>query len=390
MEINRYRRGRAGVAGIVAAVILFAMLFTVGTGYFMYVNSSNTLYNAAVSTRNSAVQHQLAESAQVTTLKLSDGNMGAYLNNTGGIGLNITSLYVQYSGKSKALCMGVGLPAGCSTPSSTTFPSCQFPVFINIGKGTSGIPLKLVTGGCTTTLGTSSGCTSSIGSLSTCIDTGQPANTTTASLKFVTQRGTVISATYPETATALAAQALSSGAIGDLYLSHASYTWYTVGTCGSGTCLTKQGAAFSIPYATATADNIAFSVTVTDLNPQQKSIALDQYTQLYQIVVPVNLKASSYKTNNWYIISVNNGTYTDMVANAYSQVTLAYNQPTTLYFGSLNAGTFSGIAAQNAVQDTGILVFILTHGCEAQNPGTCVPTSANYGQNMPYVSTIYY
>jgi len=35
---------RKAIAGIMAAIILFAMLFTVGTTYFLYVNLNNQLY----------------------------------------------------------------------------------------------------------------------------------------------------------------------------------------------------------------------------------------------------------------------------------------------------------------------------------------------------------
>ena len=38
------KKGRRGIAGIVAIVIIFAILFTVGTSYFIFVNAQNATY----------------------------------------------------------------------------------------------------------------------------------------------------------------------------------------------------------------------------------------------------------------------------------------------------------------------------------------------------------
>jgi len=38
------RSARRGTAGVIAAVIMFGILFTVGTGYFIFVNSTNNQY----------------------------------------------------------------------------------------------------------------------------------------------------------------------------------------------------------------------------------------------------------------------------------------------------------------------------------------------------------
>ena len=349
---KKQRQKRRAISGIIATVILFAMLFTVGSSYFLYVNQNDMLYSQASSNRASAIVSQQLENIMISTTAPAPANDILFsVNNVGGIGVNITAVYVlnATSGKVHEFFQP-----------GTTGITPALPIAVNVGA------------------------------VSSAVNTGQLyVGGKNYVIKLVTQRGNTFTATYPPTATTLAAQALSSGAIGDLYLSHSSYSWYTIGSCGTSQCLTKVGKAFAIPYAVATTANIAFSVTVTDLNPNQYPITLDEYTQLYQIVVPVNLKASSYKTNNWYIVSVQNGTYTDMVQNSYSQITLPYNVPDTLFFGSLNAGSFSATSALNAVQDTGILVFILSHGCEPGG-GSCIATLSNYGQNMPYVSTIYY
>jgi len=60
MSIKRsHGAGRKAVAGILAALILFVMLFTVGTGYFLFVNQGNLLYTKALSARSNSIQSTL-------------------------------------------------------------------------------------------------------------------------------------------------------------------------------------------------------------------------------------------------------------------------------------------------------------------------------------------
>ncbi len=390
MELDKFgEKRRRAISGIVAALIMFAMLFSVGTGFFIFVNSSNNLYNNALGARNNAQQNRLSESLQITTLRLGNNNIGVYANNTGGIGVNVSALYVQYQGKRATPCMGVGQPNGCSTPSSTTFPSCQFPVFVNVGQGTKGIPLQLGSG-CTTTPGVLGACTSTGGSLSSCLDSGQPANSTTAFVRAVTQRGNVFIATYPPSSTTLAAQALSSGAIGDLYLSFQSYTWYTVNYCVGVTppyCLASQGKGFQVPTS-AFSGWFGFSVQVTDFNPQHANITLDKYT-LIEHYWPVG---ASFRTATWYIIT----NVTNTIASTYAPIVLYYNKPATLVFASSAPGTFTptnGISS-GGPPGSGTLaaVNMVDHGWEAKSFNAIIgpsPPVPNYGQNSPYVSTLY-
>lgn len=395
VETKRYRkRGKAGVAGIVAAVILFAMLFTVGTGYFMFVNSSNTLYNSAVSARNSALQSQTSESVQLTTIAVSDSAcsggqcIGLYVNNTGGVGVNITSIYILYTGKTHSICMGVGLPKGClpalisSPPPVTSFPGCQFPAYVNVGKGTRGIPTK-----------SGSGCTSA--TTGSVIDTEEPANSTVATVRVITQRGNIFAATYPPTAETLAAQALSSGAIGDLYMSFSSYSYYSVttgGSCPTGSsCLNLQqqmGAAFTIPYNFG--PSIGFSVSVTDLNPNQLNITLDQYSLINHVI---ESGSGAVKYYVWYIVGTHTSGGQIVINSTFTHVFLPYDKPVTLYFASSSPVTASGFSAQGlsqVKQGSTAPIFIVSHGWKGMPFKSQVETNANYGQNSPYVTTLYY
>src|SRR5437899_7216836 len=106
------RSARRGTAGIIVAVILFGILFTVGTSYFIFVNSTNNQYVKNLVSTASNKQNANAESLVVTTLLEPNGDIGFYANNTSGVSMNMTVVYVISSTGGMLRCGGVGLPAG--------------------------------------------------------------------------------------------------------------------------------------------------------------------------------------------------------------------------------------------------------------------------------------
>ena len=353
---------RRGISGIIAAVMLFAMLFSVGTSYFLFVNNNNFLYSQAASNRNSATQNALAENAAVST-SINAGNsvITFTVDNIGGVSLNVTSLFITSSTNTIVFCQ-----PGSASPCPT------LPVVVDAGATSNAV--------------------------STGVRYSSP---TTYVIKIVTQRGNTFSATYPPTATTLAAQALSSGAIGDLYLSFGSYTWYQVTTtsCSSTStyCLESGALAFAIPRAyTTSSTNVAFSVTVTDLNPSQLNITLDPYTQIAQFFPPSNSKGGGTAgETSWYIVNIANG---NDINATYSPIVLLYDQPVTLYFASSAAIAGGKSFAPQSVSSSGsgisagstAIVFIVSHGCKGKTLSSCNTNTYNYGQNSPYVTTLYY
>ena len=375
MRIPRLKSSRKGVAGIIAAVLLFAMLFTVGAGYFLYVTQANTVYTNALLTRAGGISSQAEEALTLTSGLTSGGHIDVYVNNTGGIGVNITSLYLLSPSGSTLECLGVGLPAGCTN-------GAPFPMLINVGGGS----------------GT--------------IDTGYPpASGDIYTIKLVTQRGTVFSTTYPTAATSLAARALSSGAIGDLYLSLGTYAYFAVlsnsssdcptsgsavsGGTSSGYCLeapqvsgcTSIGigcSAYVVPHNFA--PDIAFSVEVTNLNPNQLTITLDPYSLINQVI---EHGSGAVKYQIWYVVSNDSS---NVILSTYTPISLAYDKPTVVVFAALNAmssGTpFAGEGLPTMAEYSTAPVFIVSHGWK----GLSMPqpeSAANYGQNSPYVTTLY-
>jgi len=323
---------------------MFSMLFSVGTGYFLFVNTTNTFYVKSLSDRTSAMQAQLNEALGVVSAAGSNNHLTLTVTNNAAISTNITG--VLLIDPNKALyTFGVGL-------SSNTTPA---------------LPIGLSQGGSAT------------------VDTSLLIVAGTYTIKVLTQRGNAFSATYPPSAVALAEQALASGVIGDLYIAFHSFTWYKVVTCnGTQQCLQKQGNGFAVP-ATSTTAPIAFSMTVTDLNPLRLNITLDQFTLMTEFVPPVpGFGGGSANSYAWYIVS--NSTN---VLSAYSKFTLFYNRPVTLVFASSSAGTLVPYAPV-ILSGTITYGFLVSHGCQGMKQASCQSTTDNYGQVSPYVSTLYY
>ncbi len=394
MKVQR----RRGIAAIVGAVILFTMLFTIGTSYFLFVNNANSAYEQSLLKAGSQVQAGLNENIVVTTALVSSvGDVGFYLNNTGGQTVTLQSVFLVDSNSVVLSCFGTGI----TPPTGLT---CSNVIGHSVGTGTALFPIALSPGQGRPL--TSEGI----------YDLGSACDTKVCDVKVVTSNGNIFTATYPATGVSLAAQALSSGAIGDLYLAFQTYTWYNVttgGTCptsgtvyndqlSSGYCLNnvKGKSAFDVPASVAVMNScpsncgIAFSVVVTDLNPSELSITLDEYSLIMDLTVHAG---SGTVPIVWYIVSNSSTT----IYQNYSPVTLQYNKPTLLLFASLNpvcssgtCGSSNSFAPQYACGNSrsscvgsGFTapVFLVSHGWKGI-PTTDTP---NYGQNSPYVTTLY-
>lgn len=360
--VNVHAKRRPGISGIVASVILFAMLFTVGSSYFLFVNQNDLVYSQALSNRANAAVNRLSENLLLTATAASPGkDIMLKVSNVGGIASNITAVYVINASNNYIL------------------------KFYKTGTSgiTPGLPVAV-----------------NVGSLSSSINTGQVyASGWNYIIKAVTQRGGTFSTTFPPSSTSLAARALSSGAIGDLYLNFQSYEYYTLytgGTCPtggsySGYCLNFINKAFAISVGTYGSANLAFSVSMTDLNNQTANIVLDPYTLLTQII---ESGGGAVKYVFWYVVS---NTSSGAILSTYTPIVLEYNKPTTVVFASSAAIIGSTVFNKNTLQSPGVSqpstapLFMVSHGCEGIGKTTCSNVAqANYGQNSPYVTTLYY
>jgi hypothetical protein len=159
LEFNTARalRRKRAVAGIIAAVILFTMMFTVGLGYFLFVNASNGAYDTELATRVSMMQDELQENLQVAAAQGSGGTLTVTITNAGGIAANAVALFVT-TPSGTVSSFGTGLP-------SNTNPALPLPV--SVGRTTSSI------------------------------DTGISVQPGTYVVKVLTQRGSSFTTTYP-------------------------------------------------------------------------------------------------------------------------------------------------------------------------------------------------
>ncbi len=178
MKFSR-RRSRRAIAGIVATVIMFAILFTVGTSYFIFVNSQNASYVSSLLAATNKVQGGLTESLTITTLLDADGDIGFYANDTSALTVNMTAVLVLSSTGTLLKCLGLGFPSGQGCVN--TVPPLW--VTVNAGKG------------------------------SPTIDTEYVYTTGTVTVKVLTARGNTYVQTYPEASTNYANNALSSESV---------------------------------------------------------------------------------------------------------------------------------------------------------------------------------
>lgn len=375
---DRYgRRRRSAVASVIGGVIVFAILFSVGYAYFLTAQQD---YKSIQNSSSSANQEIL-----VVTGGVYKNNITLAVKNAGPITITIQSIVIvnQASGKT------VILDNDSANPSLNYH--MQLPFSLNPQVTSNNVTTPVVAG------------------------------STIFLAEVITSRGTVATATVsdqPAPASQLALQALTSGALGDIYISFNSYTYYnltqtscpsqgsSVGSSGvsSGWCLSAGKPAFTIPSADSS--NIAFGITFTDLNAQQADIVLDQFSLLYQVVQGANAKGTYY---SWFIASnVTNGGH-NVILEKYNPIVLTYNTAATVIFlagncvasnqgpnlgcNPLTSG-FVGVPSGAGSGYTST-VFIMTHGWEmfpAINLAKLSYTgvnATNYGQNLPYVSTVY-
>lgn len=358
MRVNRrWHKGRRAMAGIVATVFMFAMLFTVGASYFLFVNQNNMLYSEAASARALVSSGQHGEYLSISATAASGNSPITFTaENLGAATATVTSFFVLNSTGS--------VMVFCQESNGSACPTLPF----SVNQGTKSNPVST--------------------------EYHYPGSGTFI-ISVITQLGNTFTATYPEAANSLAAQALSSGSIGDLYLRFQTYHYYLVASCSStltgssGYCLGTGAAAFTIPASTVQGQDAAWSVTVTNLNPAQANITLDTYSLLWQFWFKNPGSNPSYQffiLNNETDSNGNN-----VILNTFNPVTIQYNQNVTLFFGSSTAVTSGFTPVTLPTKSAGLVpgtlasVYIMEHGWKG------IPTTEtqNYGQNSPYVTTLY-
>ncbi len=101
---HRERKRRRAVAGIIASVIMFSMLFTTGTAYFLFVNNQNQAYNQSLVNRGNALQDRLNELFTISTQLSGTNTLAFTLMNTGNVPISVASVLVMDS-SGNVLCL---------------------------------------------------------------------------------------------------------------------------------------------------------------------------------------------------------------------------------------------------------------------------------------------
>src|SRR2546422_6871539 len=123
------------------------MLFSVGTGYFMFVINGESQYSQALANRTQGLQSQLIESLKITPASGASNHLVFTATNVGGTAANITDVFVlDPSGVTHTYGLGFGgsnttpaLPGGV-TPQKT---SASYDTGITIVPGT--YTIKVIT-----------------------------------------------------------------------------------------------------------------------------------------------------------------------------------------------------------------------------------------------------
>src|SRR5437660_663378 len=122
------------------------MLFSIGTGYFMFVINGESQYSQALANRTQGLQSQLTESLKITPASGASNHLVFTATNIGGTAANITDVFVlDPSGVTRTYGLGFGpnttpaLPGGV-TPQKT---SASYDTGITIVPGT--YTIKVIT-----------------------------------------------------------------------------------------------------------------------------------------------------------------------------------------------------------------------------------------------------
>jgi hypothetical protein len=155
--IERRRRSRPAISGLIAGLFVFGMIFTVGTGFFIFVNNVNTAYVKSLSDRSVAMQDQLSETLQVSGGAGVGNHLTITATNNGAKNANVTDVLVVDPAKILHT-YGIGF-------ASNTAPILPVPV--------------------------------SLAGSSPALDTGLVIVSGTYTIKVITQRGNAFVNTYP-------------------------------------------------------------------------------------------------------------------------------------------------------------------------------------------------
>ena len=284
------RASRRGISGLLAAIFFFAMLFTTGASYVLFVTDGMfDLQEAAKSSLQHETQ-QKNENIIIDISKLGDGDIGVSITNTGTTPIQVIQILVV-DATSKML---------------KDIRSPTLPITLNVQS-------KIVT------------------PIDTNVTIQEGANYT---VKAVTDRGSLFSETYPAILPRYALQAESSGAL-TIDMSTFRYLKLT-GNMQSGNSVGGYPSQ-SIPSDHSNSSlKIAFKITFTNRDPSGRTVTLWPGSTV--TLFSLTAGGDDAEVTPFYLIDgVNtqvNGVVTYNSTKPYATIPVDSQQ--MLYFGSRN------------------------------------------------------
>jgi hypothetical protein len=410
LRINPNTQRRKAIAGILAGLIFFAMLFTVGLGLVLYTLNSYNTYNKAQVAANQNQQAKGAESLDLMSCSstyplpsagstsgypCSSADPSVWVENDGGTSVTIVSISISQNAS--------GSISQIEAPSvpPTTQPTPNLPVTIDVGGAQV-------------------------------LNTNELANSgDTYTIEFITQTGNTFSVVYPPvTANAnMAKSTPSSSGIGFLSFNFETFYVYPVST-GSG-CSTLSyainsngvypaGCVLGAASSAYTVNNpsgwsssgcdsttgnsgcyYAFSINASSTNPQGLSFNLDANTYLQPNTICLtddnceDVNTPTAFEAGWEIGCVNSNNVILSLSTCSSNgswIIPAYPAFTTIYW------VYQLTQAPPTAIDT-----VGSWGCSSPGQTTCDSLSTTpidlffhgteganlYGENMPFATTLW-
>jgi uncharacterized protein YcnI len=339
------RRSKSGISAIIGGIILFAMVLSVLGTYFFIIQQTSTQYQQYVNLRNGQAIATNRESFSVVAYAKSGTSCNcifANVTNNGGSTLLITETLVINNSN------GVVLHA-------------------------YNVPI--------TSQGVNSFATASI-------NTTQPfTGGWSYTVKVISSNGNTGQVLFPQPSIQSTRQTVQSliangiGSVSMLFRSFYVYKVITSPTCCSVDLAHRYNGSLA-PCCSSTP--VAFSVQVTNIDPNQAVIALGGESILWG-TISCQSGCGSQSSPVWYIGNVNplNG----QISTSFSTIYLRYNTTSTLWFVSscdLMTCPYSSSTTVSVSTSFTYASFMLLSGDYSAN-GNASP----YGQNLPFQSTFF-
>lgn len=324
---------KRGFSSIVGAIFMILIVWTLASSFFLFTMSQNSAYNDAVRERNQLDVNRISENIYVVNV-----NYSVSANNN----VSITAK-IQNTG-----------------PSSIQFVTIWFYVSNNTWANYNYANLTLtVKGGATYSLNNS-----------TVVNGVSLTGNYDVTSWLITARGNTISLPKQPAITNRIIVAQLAQGIGSIALDFSTFRFFTYAT---GTKLANYSSgvkSFNVPGKVTP---IAFGATLTNLDPREAAITLNQYSNIW-LVFP----GAPGQIVQFFIVNVaSDGTIT----TPYSPITIAFGETKLIVFASSSSSSFSQSSIGTSLTpNPGAVNLLLLGTIGAQD----------YGQNIPFVSVYVY